>query len=339
MRKFSYLFLLTVVAFAACTQPFKKAKDGTEYKIVSKKSGKLITAGNIMQMNAYVNYGDSVLMNSVETGMPQFQPYDTANYPPLYKEIFRSVHVGDSIIIRISTDSIIAKGQGQTAPFIKKGKYITQSYMITNAYATEAEADAARKAAIPVAEAIQKKKSEEILKKDDKTLTDYFAKNNIKAIKAPLGTYVEIIQPGTGPKIDTSMVVSTNYTGRTLKGVMFDSNTDPAKNHVEPFNVNLTNDPSLGAGVIPGWKDGFTLLSKGAKAKFYIPSSLAYGPQSPSQEIGPNEILVFDIEVADVFTKAQAMADLQSRQAKMQEMQKRYMDSMKKAMPDTSKRN
>jgi FKBP-type peptidyl-prolyl cis-trans isomerase len=339
MRKVSYLLLLAAIAFSACKEGFKKAKDGTEYQIITAKGGKLITNGNIMELNAAVYYNtkgkDSLLFSSYENGMPQYAPYDTANFPPLYKEIFKTLHIGDSITVKVSTDSIIAKGQG--APFMEKGQFILQHYKITNAYETQAQADSARKIAMVNAEAIAKVKEAEQLKKDDKTLTDYFAKNNIKAVKAPEGTYVEIIQPGTGNNIDTTVVAKVNYTGKTLKGVMFDSNTDPSKGHVQPYNVNMTNDPSLGQNVIKGWKDGLTLLNKGAKAKFYIPSPLAYGPQAGGPEIGANEILVFDIDVIDVLNKDQARADMVVLQKKMEEMQKHYVDSMTKAQAQAKK--
>ena len=86
---------------AACTTPFKKAKDGTQYKIIANSSGKKLMKGNFFEMNVLVKYEDSVLVSSLENGMPQYAPYDTAQFPPLYKEIFKNVNVGDSIIIRL----------------------------------------------------------------------------------------------------------------------------------------------------------------------------------------------------------------------------------------------
>ena len=332
MRKISYLLILAVVAFSACKEGFKKAKDGTMYQVIPAKGGKLITDGNIIAIDILVKYKDSTLSNTYEDGMAQFAPYDTAQLPPLYKEVFKNIHVGDSIIMKLSTDSIMK--QGQAAPFMKKGEFIVVNYKISNAFATQQEADSARKIAMVNAEAIAKVKSAEQLTKDDKILTDYFKKNNIKVQKAPKGTYVEIIQPGTGANIDTSNSVKVLYTGKTLAGVEFDSNTDPAKGNIhEPLLANLTgeNDPSLGIPVIQGWGDGFSLLNKGAKAKLYVPSPLAYGKMARSAEITANSILVFDIEIVDVLNRAQAKVAAEEQNKKMQEMQKRYMDSAKQA--------
>ena len=114
-----------------------------------------------------------------------------------------------------------------------------------------------------------------------------------------------------------------------MDGKMFDSNTDPSKGHVEPFNVNMTADRTLGGSVIKGWTDGLTLLNKGAKAKFYIPSTLAYGPRE-SQDIPANSILIFDIEVVDVLTKEQAKVAVKEQIEKNKLRQKAYMDSVSK---------
>ena len=89
-----------------------------------------------------------------------------------------------------------------------------------------------------------------------------------------MGAYVQIIDAGTDPKVDSGMVANVNYTGRTLvDNIMFDSNTDPAKGHVEPLPVNLTDDPSLGNNVIEGWKEGIKMLGKGGKAIYGVRAS------------------------------------------------------------------
>lgn len=161
-----------------------------------------------------------------------------------------------------------------------------------------------------------KKKVLEHEKTDDEALQKYFAEKNIKVQKSPKGMYVEIITPGTGNNIDTNVVVEVNYTGRNFAGKTFDSNTDPAFNHVEPFYVNMTSDPTLGNGVIAGWIDGLKMLNKGAKARFYIPSGLGYGARGVSAEITPFSNLIFDIEVKDILTKEQAKANAEKEMAK-----------------------
>lgn len=338
MKKISFVAAISVLAFTACKESFKKGDSGLEYKIVSSGSGETIPYGQYMQIHVaqYYNNGktDSLLSDS-RTG-PQgamIEVLDSIGTPPQYFKILKQLKKGDSLVIRQLTDSAFKTNMEGMPPFFKKGRYLITTVKMENIYATREQADSARAIGMSAAQERQKTASAEQLKKDDKILTDYLAKNKIQATKGVLGTYVQILQPGTGPTIDTGVVVKANYTGKTMDGKTFDSNIDPAFNHVQPLLVNMTNDPSLGTTVIPGWTDGFKLLNKGAKAKFYIPSSLAYGAQGAGADIKPNSILVFDVEVLDILNKTQALTAATEERKKMEEMQKRYMDSMQKAQP------
>jgi len=326
MKQFFNLAVICTLALAACTTPFKKAKDGTLYKVISKNSGARLVAGNYMELFVVTTYKDSVLNSSYEEGVPQFGLYDTANFPSPYKEIFKNIRIGDSIIIKLPTDSILAKNGGQGPPFMKKGQFIIQHYLLTNSYATKDQVDSAQKVYIVAA---QKKDSLFAIQqqvKDSKTIEDYLAKNKITAVKGAKGAYVEILNPGTGNAIDTPMVAMVNYTGKTMAGVAFDSNTDSSFQHVEPYPVNMSVPQ-----VMPGWIDGLKLLKNGAKARFYIPSSLAYGKRGSGEKIKANENLVFDITIVDVLNQAQ-YADLVKKKQEQQMAQQKMMQEMQKQM-------
>jgi FKBP-type peptidyl-prolyl cis-trans isomerase len=338
MKKISFVAAISVLAFTACKESFKKGDNGLEYKIISSGSGETIPYGQYMQIHVaqFYNNGKSDSLLSDSRTSPQgsmVEVLDSVGTPPQYFKILKQLKKGDSLVIRQLTDSAFKANMESMPPFFKKGHYLITTVKMENIYATRELADSARAKGMAAAQEKQKALAAEQIKKDDKILTDYFAKNNIQASKGALGTYVQILQPGTGATIDTGVVVKANYTGKTMEGKTFDSNTDPAFNHMQPLLVNMTNDPSLGTTVIPGWTDGFKLINKGAKAKFYIPSSLAYGAQGAGADIKPNSILVFDIEVLDVLNKVQALAAATEERKKMEEMQKRYMDSMQKAQP------
>jgi FKBP-type peptidyl-prolyl cis-trans isomerase FklB len=83
--------------------------------------------------------------------------------------------------------------------------------------------------------------------------------------------------------------------------------------------------------VIKGWVEGLRILQKGAKARLYIPSTLAYGEQGAGADIQPNSNLLFDVEILDILTAEQAKAEEEAEQKRMQEMQRQAMDSMMKA--------
>ncbi|MFC4261476.1 FKBP-type peptidyl-prolyl cis-trans isomerase [Ferruginibacter yonginensis] len=337
MRKIAYL-LFAVVTLTACNQSFKKGDEGIQYKIIADGKGETIKPGDYIEFHftSILNNGkkDSILNTTREMGAPQIILFDSTSLPPAYFKIFKLLRKGDSLCTKVLTDSVFKKQpEGSMPPFMKKGQYLFTNIKITNVYKTKEAADSAQKLAATAMQEAAKAKSAAQLVKDDKVLNEYFAKNNIKAIKTPVGAYVEILQPGTGANLDTTSVAKINYTGKTLAGKMFDSNTDPSMKHVEPLTVNLTNDQSLGGGVIVGMADALKLLNKGAKAKLYIPSTLGYGPQGNGGDIGPNENLIFEVEILNVLDKAAAAADAAAAQKKFQEMQKRYMDSIQKANP------
>ncbi len=338
MRKVSLVAALALFALSACKESFKKGEKGLEYKIIADGSGDKIQLGDFMQLEIgqYYNNGkkDSLMSDSRTSPQgPMIQALDTLSIPSEFSSILKQMRKGDSVVIRVLTDSIFKDMPQAMPPAFKKGHYLLTTIKVIDIHKSASAADSARVKAMELAQARMKAQQEEQIKKDDKILQDLFAKNKTKVVKGELGTYVEIITPGVGPNADTSSVVKINYTGKTMEGKTFDSNTDPAFNHVQPLLANLTNDPSLGMRVVEGWNDGLKLLNKGAKAKFYIPSSLAYGPQGNGGDIAPNAILIFDIEVLDILNKEQAATAAAAERKQMEEMQKRYMDSIQKAQP------
>lgn len=85
--------------------------------------------------------------------------------------------------------------------------------------------------------------------------------------------------------------VRVHYHGTLVNGNVFDSSVDRG----EPIEFPLS-------GVIPGWTEGVQLMSEGDKYKFYIPSNLAYGENSPSPAIPAGSVLVFEVELLEVIS-------------------------------------
>ncbi|MFT3678923.1 MAG: FKBP-type peptidyl-prolyl cis-trans isomerase [Ferruginibacter sp.] len=340
--KYQLFLFAAAVVMAGCSQPFKKGSDGIDYKIISDGKGKKVAPGNFFEIQFDQVYKgpnkDTVLFKSSDFSN-QIVALDSNSIPPVYYKIFSEVRKGDSIVVRQLTDSIIKKGQGNTPPFMKKGAHIIAHYKIVNIFENKEAAENAYKALMAESQKRDSLKKIDQLKKDDKTIADYLAKNNITAAKGTLGTYVQVLTPGEGDPIDTSKVLKVMYTGKSMEdGKTFDSNTDPKFGHSDPLPVYMDAPEGSPRSVIKGWTDGLALLKKGAKAKLYIPSSLAYGPRGAGADIKPNANLVFDVEIVDVMTNAQAKAEEEAKMKERMAEQKRMMDSVKKASKDTLKK-
>ncbi|WP_339838272.1 peptidylprolyl isomerase [uncultured Maribacter sp.] len=105
------------------------------------------------------------------------------------------------------------------------------------------------------------------------------------------GLRYKMIQKGDGAKAEKGKQVSVHYEGSLLSGEVFDSS----------YKRNSPIDFQLGIGqVIPGWDEGILLLQVGDKARFVIPSDLAYGSAGAGGVIPPNATLIFDVELMKV---------------------------------------
>ena len=103
------------------------------------------------------------------------------------------------------------------------------------------------------------------------------------------GLQYQVIRPGTGARPAPSARVRVDYEGRLLDGKVFDSSYQRG----EPAQFALNQ-------VIPGWTEGVGLMSVGAKYRFWVPGDLAYGRRGSPPTIGPNQTLVFDVELHEI---------------------------------------
>jgi FKBP-type peptidyl-prolyl cis-trans isomerase FklB len=116
---------------------------------------------------------------------------------------------------------------------------------------------------------------------------EFFAENKTKPgmVLLASGVQYEILRSGTGPLPKESDVVTANYRGMLLNGTEFDG-TEPGR----PAHLKVS-------GLIAGWKEALKLMPVGSHWKLYIPPQLGYGERGVGADIGPNETLVFDVEL------------------------------------------
>jgi FKBP-type peptidyl-prolyl cis-trans isomerase FklB len=118
-------------------------------------------------------------------------------------------------------------------------------------------------------------------------------------VTLPSGLQYKVVTEGKGKQPKSTDTVVAHYRGTLINGTEFDSSYQ--RNEPATFPVG---------GVIKGWQEALPLMKEGAKWQVYIPSDLAYGPRGAGGDIGPNEVLIFDIELLSV---KEAAADAESK--------------------------
>lgn len=104
------------------------------------------------------------------------------------------------------------------------------------------------------------------------------------------GLQYRVLAQGEGGKKPTADdVVSVHYEGRLVDGTVFDSSRKRGEPAVFPVD-----------GVIPGWTEALQLMREGDKWQIVLPADLAYGQRGAPPVIGPNAVLVFDVELLQV---------------------------------------
>ena len=105
------------------------------------------------------------------------------------------------------------------------------------------------------------------------------------------GLKITDLVEGTGTEAQSGNTVSVNYRGTLTSGQEFDSS----------YRRNQAFTFPLGGGrVIRGWDEGVVGMKEGGKRRLVIPPDLAYGSRGAGGVIGPNETLIFEIELVKV---------------------------------------
>ena len=151
--------------------------------------------------------------------------------------------------------------------------------------------DAARSASLDAMNKINQKKRDEkaALKVSEgkKFLEDNAKKEGVVVLES--GLQYKVTEAGSGESPKLTDKVEVHYEGQLLDGTVFDSSIKRGK----PAQFALN-------GVIPGFKEALSLMKPGAKWRIYVPSELAYGKRGAGKSIGPNETLIFDMNLIRV---------------------------------------
>ncbi|MEL6357706.1 MAG: FKBP-type peptidyl-prolyl cis-trans isomerase, partial [Bacteroidota bacterium] len=131
------------------------------------------------------------------------------------------------------------------------------------------------------------KKGESVRLAGEKFLEENSKRPEVKITES--GLQYEVLKPGTGKSPTATQTVKVHYHGTLIDGTVFDSSVERGQTIEFPLNR-----------VIKGWTEGLQLMQEGAKYKFYIPFTLAYGTQGSPPKIPGYSALIFEVELFEV---------------------------------------
>ena len=121
-------------------------------------------------------------------------------------------------------------------------------------------------------------------------LTENSKKEGVVVLES--GLQYKVVEPGEGASPTADSVVTVHYRGTLVDGTEFDSSYGRGEPATFPVG-----------GVIPGWSEALPLMKVGAKWQLFVPAELAYGERGAGQAIGPNSVLIFDVELIKIETE------------------------------------
>ncbi|MFL0798625.1 MAG: FKBP-type peptidyl-prolyl cis-trans isomerase [Cellvibrionaceae bacterium] len=126
--------------------------------------------------------------------------------------------------------------------------------------------------------------SENNLKEGAAFLAENAKKEGVQATES--GLQYKVVTEGAGSKPTAEDTVTVHYRGTLTDGTEFDSSYGRGEPATFPVQ-----------GVIPGWTEALQLMPEGSKWELYIPAALAYGERGAGAQIGPNQVLIFEVEL------------------------------------------
>jgi FKBP-type peptidyl-prolyl cis-trans isomerase len=139
--------------------------------------------------------------------------------------------------------------------------------------------------------AVKAARTKKVGEANEKTSEAFLEANKAKpGVKTTAsGLQYKVLTEGKGPKPKATDTVTVNYRGTLIDGTEFDSSYKRG----QPSTFKLDQ-------VIPGWTEGLQLMPVGSKFRLFLPPKLAYGEHGAGGVIGPNQALIFDVELLKI---------------------------------------
>lgn len=269
-------FLMT-----ACSQSDNNKSDlGTEVTFVVRGEGDKLENGNIITMSMWYGIDGKTMRESNGRTLPYQYFEDTLNMNGQFASVLELLSVGDSVRFTVPAGDLFMNTFQQPLPD-------TLSEDAGIEWALKVEEQFTRQEYEVIARERASEAANKLLKDETAAFESYFAAENIVAEKTESGLQYVITEMGSGATPVAGQRITAKY-----KGMFF--------NNME--NVFDQGEYTFVLGqrtVIAGWDEGFTYFPVGSKGVLYIPSELAYGVRG-RRPIGPNEPLVFEVELLEI---------------------------------------
>jgi FKBP-type peptidyl-prolyl cis-trans isomerase len=215
---------------------------------------------------------------------PETKPVESAAAPDA-ATLRKQVSYLYGTTLRKAVDGAVAQGELDAAEIMRG---LQDAVAGTAAEIDPAKAQAMFETWQKMLEAKQNQGAEGALADNKAFLAENGKKPGIMTTASGLQYEVLSKGPADGKQPKSTSQVRVHYTGTKRDGKVFDSSVQRG----EPAEFPLD-------GVIKGWTEGLQLMREGDKFRFTIPSELAYGARGPGP-IGPNAVLIFDVELIKV---------------------------------------
>lgn len=168
---------------------------------------------------------------------------------------------------------------------------LEDSFKKKEALLTPEETEEIRKMISKQVQAYRQKEKNMLAEKNLKEGEKFLAENKKKkgVVTTESGLQYIVLHKGSGPKPKKTDQVKVHYRGMLVDGTEFDSSYKRGKGVV--FSLQ---------GIIPGWIEAIQLMTVGSKHTLFIPPNLAYGDKGAGRLIGPNAVLIFEVELLGI---------------------------------------
>jgi len=302
MKKFLFLFL-AIILFNACGNGAKqsstsnttapsasattvtpatgKTPSGYPYFLHTQNKGPKPVIGDEVHYHQVLMKNDSLIRSTYLSFEPVRAVMPTADQvaappPPPYEALFL-MSVKDSMTVFQLMDSVKNYQRPRWLKPTDTLKYQLKLLSLRDKKLVQAEIDS-----LKGIELITIGKTQQWIKD--------FQAGKLKVEKTASGLSYVIHEPGTGKIVQLKKYVNLHYIGFKLDGTVLDNTY--ARNQSAPYRV--------GNAGVKGWDEMLPKLKEGGKATVFVPAKLAYGEKGRAPKVGPNEDLVFYLEVEKV---------------------------------------